>query len=43
MKAILAALVAMVLIGAGSYAVLNNNFQMSAEKAYSTTGARPGH
>ncbi|HRK24697.1 MAG TPA: hypothetical protein PLQ11_07060 [Beijerinckiaceae bacterium] len=40
MKAIVAALVAMGIISAGSYLVLNTTFQAPAEKAYATSGAR---
>lgn len=45
MKAMLSAIVAVLVIAVASYAVLNNQFQQPADVAYTTTGARitPGH
>jgi len=45
MKAILTAIIAVLVISVASYAVLNNQFQAPADVAYTTTGARitPGH
>lgn len=40
MKAFLAALVAVAVIGFGAYAVLDGQMQMPAEKAFATSGAR---
>lgn len=40
MKAFLAALVALAVIGVGTYAVLDGKMQMSADKAFATSGAR---
>jgi Flp pilus assembly pilin Flp len=45
MKAIIAAVIAMAVISTGSYAVLNQSLQRTADQAYATSGARvtPGH
>ena len=40
MKAFVAALVALAVIGMGTYAVLDAKMQMSAEQAFTTSGAR---
>ena len=45
MKAMITALLVMLVIAGGSYAVLDKSFQKGSDMAYSTTGARitPGH
>lgn len=40
MKAFIAALIAIAVISAGAYTVLDKQMQMSAEQAFATSGAR---
>ena len=43
MKSFVAALIAIAVIGVGSYSILDSKFQKNSEKAFTTTGARIGH